>query len=215
MSGNKNITHYSIMKRYAKYIIGLLLIILADQGSKLWAYSHMQLGLDHHIKILGNLFKLTYVLNYGMAFGLQLGFKYGKLLITLVRLFASLYVAIHIVQSLTKPTHPLWTWGWITLLGGAIGNSIDSIFYGVYLNNAPADAPMKWFHGQVIDIIHIDFWSGLIPSWVPIWGGQEMCLLPIFNIADLAIFLGLAFIFYSFNASAALKTNDQLTDFIA
>ena len=202
------------MKRYGKYILVLLLIILADQGCKLWVYSHMELGPDHQIKIFGNLFKLTYVLNYGMAFGLQFGFKYGKLLITFVRLAASIYIALHIIRSLAQPTPFLWIWGWILLLGGAIGNSIDSIFYGVYLNNAPSTAPMQWFHGQVIDMLHIDFWSGLIPNWVPIWGGQEVCALPIFNIADLVIFLGLSFVFCSFNALAPSKKKDQVTDLI-
>ncbi|CAH2559652.1 Peptidase A8, signal peptidase II [Cardinium endosymbiont of Oedothorax gibbosus] len=196
------------MKRYGKYILVLLLIILADQGCKLWVYSHMELGLDHQIKIFGNLFKLTYVLNYGMAFGLQFGFKYGKLLITFVRLFASFYIALHIVQSLAQSSPALWIWGWVLLLGGAMGNTIDSIFYGVYLNNAPDIAPMKWFHGQVIDMLYVDFWSGLMPHWVPIWGGKEVCILPIFNIADLAIFLGLGLVFCSFSTLALSKKKD-------
>ncbi|WP_419241716.1 signal peptidase II [Cardinium endosymbiont of Nabis limbatus] len=202
------------MKRYIKYILGLLLIILSDQGCKLWVHTHMQLGPDHQIKIFGDLFKFTYVLNYGMAFGLQFGFKYGKLLITLVRLFASFYIILHIVRSLDRPSSPVWIWGWILLLGGAIGNTIDSIFYGVYLNNAPDIAPMKWFHGQVIDMLHIDFWSSVIPDWVPIWGGQAFSILPIFNIADLAIFLGLSFVFCTFSALAAPNKKEQITDLI-
>lgn len=202
------------MKRYVKYILVLLLIILADQGSKLWVYAHMELGPAHHIKIFGNLFKFTYVLNYGMAFGLQFGFKYGKLFITLVRLFSSFYIAVHIVRSLAQGVSPVWIWGWICLLGGAIGNTIDSIFYGTYLNNAPDIAPMKWFHGQVIDMLHIDFWSGVIPNWLPIWGGQEICILPIFNIADLAIFVGLSFVFFSLHPLAISKKQTQATDLI-
>ncbi len=203
------------MRKYGKYILVLLLIILADQGSKLWVSSHMQLGPDYHIKVFGDLFKLTYVLNYGMAFGLQLGFKYGKLLITLVRLFASMYIAWHIFRALAQSPPPSWTWGWIFLLGGAIGNSIDSVFYGIYLNNAPSIAPMKWFHGQVIDMLHFDFWSGVVPNWVPICGGQELCVLPIFNIADVAIFFGLLLVCCSFNALASFGKKDQTADLIS
>ncbi|AXI24197.1 Signal peptidase (SPase) II [Cardinium endosymbiont of Sogatella furcifera] len=206
-------THYSSMKRYVKYLLVLFLVIFADQGCKLWVHNHMELGPDYHIKILGNLFKLTYVLNYGMAFGLQFGFKYGKLLITCVRLFASLYIMLYIVRSLAQSTPTVWIWGWVLLLGGAIGNTIDSIFYGVYLNNAPDIAPMQWFHGQVIDMLHLDFWSGVLPHWVPICGGQEIGLLPIFNIADLAIFLGLLLMFCSFHALVPSNKKSQVTDY--
>lgn len=70
-------------------------------------------------------------------------------------------------------------------------DSIDSNFYGVYLNNAPTDAPMKWLYGQVIDMLHIDLWSGAMPSWVPIWGNYYAYCLPVFNIADVTVSAGL------------------------
>ncbi|ROT47629.1 lipoprotein signal peptidase [Candidatus Cardinium hertigii] len=202
------------MKNALKYVLVLLLIILADQGSKLWVYGHMELGPNGHIKLFGNLFKLTYVLNYGMAFGIQLGFKYGKLCITLVRIAASMYIALHIIRAVARSAPRMWIWGWILVLGGAIGNGIDSVLYGVYLDNAPFDAPMKWFHGQVIDMIHLDFWSGIMPSWVPIWGGQEACVLPIFNIADVSIFLGLLFIFCYCKQVDAYEKKHKVPDMV-
>jgi signal peptidase II len=66
---------------------------------------------------------------------------------------------------------------------------IDSTFYGVLLHNAPYGSPTPWFHGQVIDMIFVDFWEGFIPEWVPVWGGQYYST-PIFNIADSCIFIG-------------------------
>jgi signal peptidase II len=75
------------------------------------------------------------------------------------------------------------------ILGGAIGNLIDSVFYGVWFNNAPAGAPMSWFHGQVIDMFFADFYEGTLPSWIPLWGGSYYST-PIFNFADAAIFCG-------------------------
>jgi signal peptidase II len=81
------------------------------------------------------------------------------------------------------------------ILGGAIGNLIDSVFYGVLLNNAPAGAPMQWFHGQVIDMFFFDFWEGVLPSWIPIWGGNYYST-PIFNFADAAIFCGVVIILF-------------------
>ena len=80
------------------------------------------------------------------------------------------------------------------ILGGAIGNLVDSIFYGVWLDNAPYNAPTPWFHGQVVDMFYFDIWEGYIPDWVPLWGGSYTALWPIFNIADASIFIGVAII---------------------
>lgn len=80
------------------------------------------------------------------------------------------------------------------ILGGAIGNLVDSIFYGVWLDNAPYNAPTPWFHGQVVDMFYFDIWEGYIPEWVPLWGGSYTALWPIFNIADASIFIGVAII---------------------
>ena len=186
------------MNRFFKYFSLPFLIILVDQGSKLWVHAHMELGTDAQIKLLGNVLKLTYTLNPGMAFSIHLGFKYGKLLITTFRGLASLYIFWYIIQSIRKHAPGSWIWGWALVLGGAIGNSIDSIFYGVYLNNAPPDAPMKWLYGQVIDMLHIDIWSGVIPNWIPIWGDYYVYCLPIFNIADVAVSAGLVMISCTF-----------------
>jgi signal peptidase II len=78
------------------------------------------------------------------------------------------------------------------ILGGAVGNLIDSVFYGVWLNNAPLHAPMPWLYGQVVDMFYIDIWEGYMPEWVPLIGGDYMALWPIFNVADAAIFVGVA-----------------------
>ncbi len=77
------------------------------------------------------------------------------------------------------------------ILGGAIGNVIDSIFYGVYLNNAPLDSPYKWFHGQVIDMLFFPIFEFYWPNWVPVLGGDNFVFFsPVFNIADSSIFVG-------------------------
>lgn len=190
------------MKQFVKYFSIVLLIILADQAFKLWVHAHMTMGTDGQINLLGNVLKLTYTLNSGMAFSIHLGFKYGKLLITMFRALASLYILGYIIQSIRRNAPVAWICGWALVLGGAIGNSIDSIFYGVYLNNAPTDAPMKWLYGQVIDMLHIDLWSGVMPSWVPIWGNYYVYCLPVFNIADIAVSAGLVVILYLFHPPA-------------
>lgn len=184
------------MKQFIKCFAIVLLIIFADQASKLWVYSNMKMGPDGQIHVLGDIVKLTYLLNPGMACSMHLDFKYGKLLITTLRIGASLSIMGYIIHFLRTNLPTRWIWGWILILGGAIGNSIDSIFYGVYLDNAPVNAPMKWFYGQVIDMIHVDLWSGMMPSWLPIWGGNYVFCLPVFNIADVAISIGLLIVVY-------------------
>ncbi|WP_419241715.1 lipoprotein signal peptidase [Cardinium endosymbiont of Nabis limbatus] len=193
------------MKPFLKYFSIVLLIIFADQASKIWVHTHMEMGTDGQINLLGNIFKLTYTLNPGMAFSIHLGFKYGKLLITIFRAVASLYIFWYIIQSIRQKAAVGWICGWASVLGGAIGNSIDSIFYGVYLNNGPTDAPMKWCYGQVIDMLHIDLWSGVMPSWVPIWGDYYIYCLPIFNIADVAVSVGLIIVLYLFRPTTYPK----------
>ncbi|MDZ7645856.1 MAG: signal peptidase II [Cytophagales bacterium] len=83
------------------------------------------------------------------------------------------------------------------ILGGAIGNVIDSTFYGVFLNNAPIEAPTKWFHGQVIDMLYFPLFDFYWPDWVPFKGGYYFEFFsPVFNIADSSIFIGVVTILF-------------------
>jgi signal peptidase II len=77
------------------------------------------------------------------------------------------------------------------ILGGAVGNVIDSTFYGVFLNNHPIDSPTPWFHGQVIDMLFFPIFEFYWPDWVPYVGGNYFLFFsPVFNIADSSIFIG-------------------------
>jgi signal peptidase II len=78
------------------------------------------------------------------------------------------------------------------ILGGAVGNLIDSVFYGVLLGNAPVNAKTPWFHGQVVDMIYVDIWEGILPRWIPLVGEEYYSFWPIFNVADSSIFVGVA-----------------------
>ena len=98
-------------------------------------------------------------------------------------------IGYYLTKLAKKSAHEGLLWSIAAILGGAIGNVIDSTFYGVLLHNAPYDSPTPWFHGQVIDMFFFDFYQGWIPEWVPIWGGSWYST-PIFNFADAAIFCG-------------------------
>lgn len=175
------------------YIISLGIITL-DQVIKLLVHFNMEMGTKGQIKIFGDWFKLHYLTNPGMAFGMEMPFDNSKIILTLFRLVAMVAIGyyLYFLYQRKSPTGLLVCIAMI--LGGAIGNVVDSIFYGVYLDNAPYDAPTPWFYGQVVDMFYIDIWEGRIAEWVPFLGGDYMALWPVFNVADASIFLGITFI---------------------
>ena len=180
--------------KYFKYYLLSIGIILLDQTVKLLVYYNMEMGSVGQIPVFGDWFKLHYTLNPGMAFGMELGSEYGKLILTVFRLLAMIGIGYYLYVLAKKRVHPGLLWSVALILGGAIGNVIDSAFYGVLLDNAPYNAPTPWFHGQVIDMFYIDIWEGRVADWVPVWGGDYMALWPIFNIADASIFVGVTII---------------------
>lgn len=173
------------------WFLPALAVIVIDQAIKLAVHAYMAPGLEGQIMVFQDWFKLHYTLNPGMAFGLQLGEPYGKIVLTTFRFVATIGFVYYLIK-LARATTPRGLLLCISLvLGGAIGNLLDSIFYGVFLHNAPMDAPTPWFHGQVIDMFYLDLWEGILPDWIPVFGGTYYSFWPIFNVADAAIFCGI------------------------
>lgn len=182
------------MNKYLKYFGIALLVIAIDQVVKMLVHFQMDFGTPGQIPVFGDWFKLHYTTNPGMAFGMELGSEYGKMILTSFRLVAMVGIGYYLSHIIKKQQHPMYILCISLILGGAIGNLVDSIFYGVWLDNAPYNAPTPWFHGQVVDMFYFDIWEGYIPEWVPLWGGSYTALWPIFNIADASIFIGVAII---------------------
>lgn len=182
------------MNKYIKYFGIAFLVIAIDQVVKMLVHFEMDFGTPGQIPVFGDWFKLHYTTNPGMAFGMELGSEYGKMILTSFRLVAMVGIGFYLAHIIDKKNHPVYTLCIAMILGGAIGNLVDSIFYGVWLNNAPYNATTPWFHGQVVDMFYFDIWEGYIPDWVPLWGGSYTALWPIFNIADASIFIGVAII---------------------
>lgn len=183
------------MKIY-KYFLIALLVICIDQASKLLVHKYMYLG--ETIDVIGNEdygFKLHYLLNPGMAFGLKLDNEFGKLALTIFRIFAMIGISIYLVRLAKQGAHNGFLICMSLILGGAVGNVIDSTFYGVFLENAPYDSPTPWFHGQVIDMLFFPLFSIHWPEWIPyLGGGNFLFFSPVFNIADSSIFIGVLII---------------------
>lgn len=180
-------------KNPIKFFLFALLLIVADQASKMLVHHHMSPGFAGQVRVIGDWLKLYYVTNPGMAFGMQIDHQYGKLFLTVFRLGAMVFIAWYMVRLAFRGALNGLLWAMAMILAGAIGNLIDSIFYGVLIGNAPYGSPTPWFHGQVIDMVFVDFWEGFVPDWVPLWGGQYYTT-PIFNFADACIFVGVCII---------------------
>lgn len=183
--------------KYWKYYLVSLVVILIDQAVKLIVHYNMEMGMPGEIHLIGDWLKLHYTLNPGMAFGVELGSEYGKLMLTLFRLVAMFGISYYLYYLVNHHAPKGLIWCIALILGGAIGNLIDSTFYGVWFDNAPYGSITPWFHGQVIDMFYFDIWEGILPHWIPLIGGTPMSLWPIFNVADSAIFIGVLLILFN------------------
>ncbi|MBX2915150.1 MAG: lipoprotein signal peptidase [Cyclobacteriaceae bacterium] len=182
--------------KYAKFFLIALVVIAIDQTSKLLVYHNMYI--HQEINVLGTWFRLHYLLNPGMAFGIRWESEFGKLALTIFRICAMFGISYYMIKMVQKSAHTGFLICLALILGGAIGNVIDSTFYGVYLNNAPLGVPTPWFHGQVIDMLYFPLFNFQWPAWVPGIGGDYFEFFsPVFNIADSSIFIGVVIILFS------------------
>ncbi|HTE33510.1 MAG TPA: lipoprotein signal peptidase [Chryseolinea sp.] len=183
------------MKIYRYFILALAVIVI-DQVSKLLVHQHM--FLHQEITVLGSEqygFKLHYLLNPGMAFGIRWNNEFGKLALTVFRIAAMVGIGYYLIKMAKRGASSGFLWCMSLILGGAVGNVIDSTFYGVLLNNHPTNSPTPWFHGQVIDMLFFPLFDYTWPEWFPFFGGDYFLFFsPVFNIADSSIFMGVVII---------------------
>jgi len=168
-------------------VVLCLSILLLDQLIKVYIKTHFFLG--EEISVIGDWFRIHFTENYGMAFGMEFGGKSGKIILTLFRVVAVTVIAWFIYGQIKKQAHPGYILSWTLILTGAMGNIIDSVFYGVWFGYD------TWFHGRVVDMFYFPIIQTTIPQWFPIWKGEDFEFFrPVFNLADAAISIGFVII---------------------
>jgi len=163
-------------------------------------------------------FRIHFVENNGMAFGLQFGGTNGKLALSLFRLTAVI-VLVYYLRILWKSNAAFGLISSFSLiLAGALGNILDSTFYGLLFSESSIHGGVAeilpggggyagLFHGKVVDMLYLPVWSGILPSWIPFAGGQyAQFFKPVFNIADLAITAGVIQVLFFQTLSGPKRT---------
>ena len=186
--------------RRNKSLIIIFLVLLADQIFKFWIKTHLALG--DEIVVAKNWFILHFVENNGMAFGFEFAGEYGKMFLSIFRILAVVAIGWYLFRLVKQKDIPFGFIACISLIfAGAIGNIIDSMFYGLIFNHSfgqvssifPEGGGYAGFlHGKVVDMLYFPLISGHYPDWVPVVGGTDFIFFrPVFNIADSSITVGI------------------------
>src|SRR4051812_6454594 len=196
-----------MLSRYKIPFITVFSVLFLDQFIKLYIKLHYPLG---EVGRLSDWCIIHFTENPGMAFGFEFGGEFGKLALSIFRIIACIAGAVYIRHTIRSGEHPGFIFSVSLILAGALGNILDSAFYGLIFDRGttlheafqeyvPYDGIAKLtgtgyapsMYGCVVDMFYFPIISGHFPDWFPIWGGEDFQFFrPIFNFADASISAG-------------------------
>ncbi len=188
------------MSRSVKSLVIIFLILIADQVLKFWIKTNLSIG--EEIEVFKGWFILHFVENNGMAFGFEFAGEYGKMFLSVFRIIAVIAIGWYLFKLARQKEIPFGFIVCISLIfAGAIGNIIDSLFYGIIFNHSYGQVATlfpegggyaSFLHGRVVDMFYFPLIEGRYPVWFPRVGGNSFIFFrPVFNIADSAITVGI------------------------
>lgn len=189
-----------------KSLIRVIAILLIDQIVKVWVKLNFTIG--EEVDLIGDWCKLHFIENEGMAFGMSFGGVAGKYVLTFLRIIASVLIGWYLLKLIKKGGNKLAVYSFTLIFAGAVGNIIDSMFYGLlfsestffsvsqFLPEGGGYAPM--FLGKVVDMFYFPIIDTTLPQWIPFFGGNDFRFFnAIFNISDVSITIGVVILLIS------------------